>query len=60
MPKKLRMELTEPPIIFDTLLAEFNEGDSEFVVHTPDSVVEQVADELIAQHYPPQSELPLD
>ena len=66
MPKKLFT--TEPPVIFDELLAEFvetfpgnaDEGEAPFSVKTDDPVVPSFSAELINTHYPPQSQLPLD
>ena len=57
MPKKLYP--SEPPVIFQGLYKEFLEDDQEFLVKTVDPAVPTFAQELIDEHYPPQSELPL-
>ena len=66
MPKK--MFTTEPAVIFDELLTESREKaasteleeDRVFEVKTADPVVPSFASELISQHYPAQTQLPLD
>jgi hypothetical protein len=62
------MFTTEPAVIFDELLAESREQaasaeleeDRVFEIKTTDPVVPSFADELINQHYPAQTQLPLD
>lgn len=58
MPKKLFP--TEPAVTFIELYEQFLEVDRNFLVKTDDPVAPTFADALIAQHYPPQTELPLD
>lgn len=55
MPKKTY----EPARIFEQLLLETREVDGKFVVKTDDPAPELFAENLINQHYPAQSELPL-
>lgn len=62
MPKKVY----EPTRLFDELLAETHAAEEaadpttpKLAVRTDDPTYKSFADELIAQHYPPQSELPL-
>lgn len=59
MPKKLFGPL-EPPVILQELFKEFLVKDKEFVLRTTDPAPELFADKLIAEHYPPQTQLPLD
>lgn len=49
----------ESAVLFRELFRETLEQDRDFVIVTDDPKPELFADELIAQHYPPQSELPL-
>lgn len=58
MPKKLFT--TEPAVFFAELFKEFLTEDREFLIKTPDPVVPSFAAELINQHYPAQTQLPLD
>ena len=62
MPKKL----LEQPHIFNTLLAETHAAEqavdpaaTPFAVKTDDPTCKSFADDLINEHYPAQSELPL-
>jgi hypothetical protein len=59
MPKKLHLTL-EPAVTFNGLLAEFLEVDKSFTLKTNDPAVPSFAAQLIEDHYPPQSQLPLD
>lgn len=58
MPKKLYP--SEPPVFFHELFKATLEDDRDFVIHTPDPVYTPFAPALIEEHYPPQSQLPLD
>jgi len=62
VPKK--MYVKEPPVIFNELLAEVRasqpEGEPEFTINTDDPAPPPFAAALIEEHYPPQSQLPLD
>lgn len=58
MPKKLYP--SEPPVIFQALYREALDVDRDFLVNTDDPAPEAFAEKLISEHYPPQSELPLN
>ncbi len=61
VPKKLRLTgPLEPALIFRELFKEFLKADKEFLVKTDDPAVPSFAEKLIEEHYPPQSQLPLD
>lgn len=61
MPKK--MYVMEPAVFFDNLLEETREaqgeGEPKFTVQTSDPIYKSFITELLNEHYPPQSELPL-
>lgn len=59
MPKKLRGQL-EAPIILQELFKEFLANDKDFVLKTDDPAPKPFAAALISEHYPPQTQLPLD
>lgn len=62
MPKKMYQR--EPAWFFEQLLDEVHAtaqpDESKFTVKTDDPVYASFAAELIEQHYPPQTELPLN
>lgn len=58
MPKKLFA--SEPAVFYAELFREFLEEDRDFLIKTPDPVTPSFAAEVIAEHYPPQTQLPLD
>lgn len=58
MPKKLYS--SEPPIIFQELYRAALTSDRDFLVRTTDPTPPSFAAKLIDEHYPPQSQLPLD
>lgn len=58
MPKKLHT--SEPPIIFQELYKAALASDRDFLVRTTDPTPLSFAAKLIDEHYPPQSQLPLD
>lgn len=61
MPKKLYLaKPLEPALIFHGLFKEFLEADRDFLLKTDDPAVPSFATKLIEEHYPPQSQLPLD
>lgn len=61
MPKKLYLTgPLEPATIFTGLFKEFLEADRDFLLKTDDPAVPSFAAQLINEHYPPQSQLPLD
>lgn len=57
MPKKLYP--SEPAVIFQELFKTALHADNDFLIRTPDPSYESFADKLIAEHFPPQSQLPL-
>jgi hypothetical protein len=57
VPKKLYP--SEPAVLFELLHASTLEADPEFTIRTTDPTYKSFASELIDQHFPSQSELPL-
>lgn len=61
MPRKLYLTgPLEPATTFQQLFKEFLEVDRDFLIKTDDPAVPSFAAALIENHYPPQSQLPLD
>lgn len=58
MPRKLYP--SEPAVFFEQLLKETHAEDPEFAVKTTDPAYESFVNDLINEHFPPQSQLPLD